>query len=203
MILHKCSLLHFFCKRPISLVPVIERKKGRYLLCFKAILISGSIVTKRPGKHSQSIKIAGNLCDRMLFHVRSFHCDTRIKASDHIDQIGGTDTFSFTAHPCIRKIQPVRRLGQIHVKIQSLNIHLLPWCRCKLHPGFLQKFPVDIGNDASLCIAAGNISVVDSEEKQDFYLLQSGSLHITDHNSVHTAGNDSDLNLRKACIQNI
>ena len=154
---------------------------------------------------------------RQMIHPGLFRLDLFLKASplrpyrqkprekflQRIHQISGPNALPLIVYLAPGKIKLFRRLGHIHIQIEPLNIHLLPRGGGKLIRGLSQEFPVNIGNNPSASRIFRNIPVINARKKQNFDLVQPGSLDISHDHPVHILGNRSHLDLSETRIQNI
>ncbi len=89
---------------------------------------------------------------------------------------------------------------QIQIQIITLNVHLLPRRRRKLESRLLQKFAVQVGNEATLRCRARDASVVCPDEKQHLHLRKSGPLDITCEDAVRFLRQSTKLYLLQSGI---
>ena len=96
------------------------------------------------------------------------------------------------------------RFGQIHIQIKFLNIRLFFCARRKCLLFFLKPFPVPFGKQSSLPHISRKQGIIRPHKKQGFQIaFQTGSLHISNHNLIHTRRDHTDFCLFQSCIQKL
>ena len=101
------------------------------------------------------------------------------------------------------EMQFLRRNRQAHIHIKFLNAGLLSGRRCQFHFLGCQNFPIHLREQTAPALFLRHISFIDSGKEQHLDILQTASLHITDHHLVGARRNKSHFQFRKSCIQKL
>ena len=161
-------------------------------------IIANGTCQVRPGIRSRS------KLHRRRKLLRDLNRSLRKHLPEKPDEIGRPKASSVLRRLHIGDVKKIPGLRQVHIQIQSLDVHLLSRRRGKLRPasgehiGFLKKFAVQIGNQSALGGSLRDVSIVHPEEKQNLHLRQSGPHHIAGKNPVHLLRKRPQTDLFKA-----
>ena len=188
--------LHIIVRRDSRLrmvfVPPVQFQKFRSGLSFRRLM--------------QSLQKCRQGVQRRLRTRCHFPCLQNLQLRKHLpeaaDQIGRHQALALRVRPAVGKIQLLRRLGQIQIKIKPLHIHFFPGSGRQFRLISLQFLPVRLRENSSGTGMPWNQSLIDADKKQYPDIFQPGSLIVSDQHLIRRRRDHRHLCLLESCFQN-